>query len=481
MQKRFIAAVDLGVSKISLSVCNIADGVVEVVHYGEAESRGIRRGTIFNPKQVCEPLGRLIREAEEALEINIHEVVTAFPRWKVKTKDVEHSMDRSDPESFISEDEVYNLKDFALQKFMDTIKSGDIIYGAVAQSYSTEDLFQAAETDVVGVTAAKFEGMYKVFYGAQKPIANIDKVMNELGIASRKFFLAEAVAETVLTGDEKEHGVALVEIGAGVTSVSVYHRGVLRFFDSFPFGGNSVTSDIHLECGIQETLAENIKLGFGSCMPDRLQSLGEKIIQIQDKRTGETQQLPVKYLAEIIGSRMREIANAALFLIGKSGYADSLRGGIVLTGGGAELLSASALFTELSGLPARVGFPHVSGISTDGCKDICTLAGVSQLALISLCKDKDYINCAILKEEDVPAQEEPTPDPEPAADGTIFGAEAEVPEEPEPKPTPKSEPKPEPKPKRRGILRRITEGLTEVTGSLFDENIGSKEEDNNNA
>ena len=463
---------DLGVSKISLSVCNIVDGVVEVVHYAEAESKGIRRGTIFNPKQVCEPLGKLIRDAEEALEINIHEVVTAFPRWKVMTKDVDQSVKRTDAESFISEEEVTGLKELALEKFQSGIKQENMIYGAVAQSYSTEDLFQAAESDVVGVTAAKFEGMYKVFYGAKKPIANIDKVMNELGIASRKYFLAEAVAETVLTSDEKEHGVALVEIGAGVTSVSVYHRGVLRFFDSFPFGGNSVTSDIHLECGIQEALAENIKLGFGSCMPDRLQSLGEKIIQIHDKRTGETQQLPVKYLAEIIGSRMREIANAALFLIGKSGYADSLRGGIVLTGGGAELLSASALFTEISGLPARVGFPHVSGISTDGCKDICTLAGVSQLALISICKDKDYINCAILKEEDVPAQPEPEPEPEPEPVDTVFDPVAEEPKE---QPiTPKTDPKPQ-KPKRISILKRLTDGLTEVTGSLFDENIGSKE------
>ena len=472
MQKRFIAAVDLGVSKISLSVCNIVDGVVEVVHYAEAESKGIRRGTIFNPKQVCEPLGKLIHDAEDALEINIHEVVTAFPRWKVMTKDVDQSVKRTDAESFISEEEVTGLKELALEKFQSGIKQENMIYGAVAQSYSTEDLFQAAESDVVGVTAAKFEGMYKVFYGAKKPIANIDKVMNELGIASRKYFLAEAVAETVLTSDEKEHGVALVEIGAGVTSVSVYHRGVLRFFDSFPFGGNSVTSDIHLECGIQEALAENIKLGFGSCMPDRLQSLGEKIIQIHDKRTGETQQLPVKYLAEIIGSRMREIANAALFLIGKSGYADSLRGGIVLTGGGAELLSASALFTEISGLPARVGFPHVSGISTDGCKDICTLAGVSQLALISICKDKDYINCAILKEEDVPAQPEPEPEPEPEPVDTVFDPVAEEPKE---QPiTPKTDPKPQ-KPKRISILKRLTDGLTEVTGSLFDENIGSKE------
>ena len=464
MQERFIAAVDLGASKISLSVCQITDGAAQIVHYREAESKGIRRGIIFNPKQVCEPLGKLIREAEETLDINIHEVITAFPRWKVSTNEVEQTCDRSDPESFISEDEVNSLKDLALEKFEAGVDPNSMIYGAVAQSYSTEDLFQAAEDDVVGVTASKFEGLFKVFSGARKPIANIDKVMNELGISSRKCFIAEAVGEAVLTSDEKEHGVALIEIGAGVTSVSVYHRGVLRFFDSFPFGGNAVTSDIHLECGIQESLAENIKLGFGSCMPDRLQSLGEKIIQIRDKRTGETQQLPVKYLAEIIGSRMREIANAALFLIGKSGYADSLRGGIVLTGGGAELLSASALFTELSGLPARVGFPHVTRISTEGCPEILSLSGVSQLSMIGLCRDKEYINCAILKELDVQPEQE-VQEEEPVTD-TVFEPEPE-PETTEKKP----EPKPEKKPKKPGLFTRLTAGLTEVTGNLFDENI----------
>ena len=478
MQERFIAAVDLGASKISLSVCNVVDGVAQVLYYRETESQGIRHGIIFNPKKVCEPLGALIREAEETLEINIHEVVTAYPRWKVSTDEVEQSCNRSEPESFITEEEVAGLKDLAQEKFHSGIAAGSQIYGTVAQSYSTEDLFQAAEDDVIGVTGSKFEGTYKVFSGAAKPVANIDKVMNELGISSRKLFLAESVAETVLSSDEKEHGVALVEIGASVTSVSVYHRGVLRFYDSFPFGGNAITSDIHLECGIQEGLAENIKLGFGSCMPDRLQSLGEKIIQIHDNRTGESQQLPVKYLSEIIGSRMREIAGAALFLIGKSGYADNLRGGIVLAGGGAELLSASALFTELSGLPTRVGYPHESGISTDGCKEICELGGTSQLAMIAMVKDNEYVNCAILKELDTKPEE---PKAEEPVRNNLFDESAPEEKQVEEPKKPAAKPK---KPKKRGLFGTLTEGLTNLTGNLFDDNIGTienSEEDNNNA
>lgn len=469
MQDRFIVAVDLGASKISLSVSQIVDGAAQLVHYSEAESSGIRHGVIFNPKKVCEPLGKLIKEAEEAIDIKITEVITGFPRWKVTTDDVGQSCTRSNPDDSVTEEEISNLKGIALGKFETEIDPYCQIYDAVAQSYSTEDLFQIPENDIVGVTSAKIEGQYKVFSGAKKPVQNIVKVMNELEISSRQYFLADAVADTVLTGDEKEHGVALVEIGAGVTSVSVYHRGILRFYDSFPFGGKSVTSDIHLECGIQEKLAENIKLGFGSCMPDRLQTLGEKILQIWDNSTEETLQIPVKYLSEVIGCRMREIANAALFLIGKSGYADNLRGGIVLAGGGAEMLSCRALFTELSGLPARIAIPHPGGIVTEGFPEILKLGSEAQLAMIALAKDLEFVNCAVTKESEAAAAEVPAEEPADAP-SELFG------DEPVQESGNKNGKKPEKK-KRKPIFGR----LNETVGTLFDNNFGNSEEDNNNA
>lgn len=411
MQERFIVAVDPGDSRISLTVSMVKDGVASVVHYAETPSQGIRHGTVFNPKKVCAPLCSLIHGAEEALDMEIHEVVIPYPRWKVSTEQISYSYKRTSPSDFISEEEIENLRMMALDDFRAELDPGLEIYGAVAQHFSTEDLFQVRESDIVGVTGEQVEGVYNVYYGAKKAVDNLDKVLSELNLSSRKYFLPEAVGDTVLVNDDKEQGVALIEIGGGVTSVSVFSLGVLRFYDSFPFGGKSVSTDIKLECGIPEALAENIKLGYGSCMPDRLYTLADKTLEIQGEGRSESQQLPVKYLAEVIGSRMREIASAALYLIGKSGYSDRLRSGIVLCGGGSEILSCSTLFAEMSGLDARINTVRNPLIITEGCPELSSPAAVSQLAMISLAAENTAINCAVTKEAPVEEEEDNNPEP----------------------------------------------------------------------
>ena len=126
--------------------------------------------------------------------------------------------------------------------------------------------------DIVGVTADKIDGNFKLYIGARKPVSNLDIMFNGMGIAiARKMFAPDAVASAVLTETERFNGVALVEIGAGVTSLSIYRGKVLRHLSSIPFGGWSITNDIALECGFDERLAENIKLAFGACMPTKLQ------------------------------------------------------------------------------------------------------------------------------------------------------------------------------------------------------------------
>ncbi len=475
MQERFIVAVDLGDSKIALSVSKVTGGVAQVVHYGEAPSQGIQHGIIFNPRQVCIPLSELIRQAEEELEIHITMIVTAYPGWKISTQEVSHSCTREDPESFITEEEMDTLQDLALTKFANGLDSSLEVYGVVPQSFSTEVLFQKSREDIIGSTAEKLEGTFKLFYGAKRPVTNIDKVSNELQIANCKFFTAEAEAQSLLSKDEKEQGVALVEIGGGVTSVSVFHKGILRFHDSFPFGGKAVTSDIRHECRISDELAENIKLGFGSCMPDRLQTLSDKTLRIQGDGSGD---VSIKYLSEIISSRMREIADAALGLIAKSGYADRLRSGIVLTGGGARILSCSALFAEMSGLSVRLQFPRPSYISVEGYPKLDSPEGVASLALIGLARDNASINCATLKEFETP---EPKVESE-AGPGDLFEKEKEEeviePKDKKPKEKQKEKERKKAKPARKGLWTVIDN----FAGGIFDENIGNdnSEEDKNN-
>ena len=394
MQERLIAAVDFGSSKTSLSVSKVDNGTAQVLYYRELPSEGVLRGNIFNPKKACGPLRTLIADAQESLAISINSIAVALPRWNVKAESVEFSTRRSDSDEYISEEEVASLKEMARNDYSANLPADYQVYGSVAQSYSTDDLFQVSEDDVVGVTGSVLTGRFLIFSGPKKPVSNIDKLTNELGIAvSEALFVPEIEADCVLTEDEKEHGVALVEIGGGITSVSVFYRGVMRSYASFPFGGKSVTNDIRQECGIQESLAENIKLGYGGCMPDRLLSLSEKILQIEDSRTGDCQQLPVKYLSEIIGSRMHEIAEAVLHLIGESGYSNNLRGGIVLIGGGSEILSCASLFADMSGVNCRIACPHGGGVLTEGCEEIEQTSAASQLAMVSALKDNVHLNC----------------------------------------------------------------------------------------
>ena len=482
MQERLIAAVDLGSFKTSLSVSKVENGGTQVLYYRELPSEGVLRGNVFNPKKACGPLRTLLADAQESLGINISSIAVALPRWNVKAESIEFSTHRSNADSFISEEEVGALQEMARNDYSGKLPSDYQVYGAVAQSYSTEDLFQVSEDDVVGVTGATLTGRFLIFSGPKKPISNIDKLTNELGLAvAEELFVPEIEADCVLTEDEKEHGVALVEIGGGITSVAVFYRGVMRSYAAFPFGGKSVTNDIRQECGIQESLAENIKLGYGGCMPDRLLSLGEKILQIEDSRTGDCQQLPVKYLSEIIGSRMHEIAEAVLHLIGESGYSNNLRGGIVLTGGASEMLNCSSLFADMSGVNCRIAYPHGNGVLTEGCEEIEGASGAAQLAMVSVLKGMDHINCG--SEAGIQAAEAPSVQQmEVGSDDTLFSNDEAWNENTEDKPEKKKNEKKQPakkagkKPHAKSGLGGLFDKFAGAVGSLYD---GVGEDDEN--
>ena len=393
--ERYIAAADLGSSKIALSVAKIEGDDIQVIYYKETPSDGIRNSYVFNPKRAAGPLRAAINEAEEELNIKILQVVVGLPRYAVRQEIASARMERSDPSSCITRDEINTLKSIAIDSYPIADEGKEEIYGAVAQSFSAdEELVCASEHDVVGVTADAIEGNFKVFVGAQKAVSNIDIMLNEVGVApARKVFLPNTVARAVLSEAEKENGVALVEIGAGVTSLTIYRGKILRHYSAIPFGGRCITTDIKYECGFNEELAENIKLAFGACMPEKLQSLSEKIIQINDEENGSYEQLPVKYLSEIITCRAREIIEAVLWQIQDSGYADKLRNGIVLTGGGANLVNLANLFKEMSGYTVRIGYPRSQAFSAIGCSGTGEAGAVASIGMILEAKRDCRLNC----------------------------------------------------------------------------------------
>ena len=273
---------------------------VEVIYYKESPSLGIRYSYVLIPGKVKEEVRKAISEAQQALRIKIQQVIVGLPRWYVRQETASASMTRPEPDDLIQESEIKALKSMALESYPLEDSTKEVIYGAVAQSFSTEDSINEPENDIVGMAAETLEGNFKVFIGNRRYSSNIDSVFNDLGIAiAKKYFTPGITAKAVLKSEQMENGVALIDIGAGVSSVTIFKDKIMRFYAAIPFGGNSVTNDIKSECNFSFELAENIKKAYGACMPNKLSSLGEKSIQIVDEDGNTTAQVSVKYISEI--------------------------------------------------------------------------------------------------------------------------------------------------------------------------------------
>lgn len=395
MEERYIASVDLGTSKLAVCVARVQDQNVEVIYYKESPSLGIRYSYVLIPGKVKAGLRTAISEAQQALRIKIQQVIVGLPRWYVRQETASASMTRPEPDDLIQENEIRALKSMALESYPLEDSAKEVIYGAVAQSFSTEDCINEPENDIVGMAAETLEGNFKVFIGNRRYSSNIDSVFNDMGIAiAKKYFTPGITARAVLKSEQMENGVALIDIGAGVSSVTIFKDKIMRFYAAIPFGGNSVTNDIKSECNFSFELAENIKKAYGACMPNKLSSLGEKSIQIVDEDGNATAQVSVKYISEIITARMKEIIEALLFRIQESGYAseDDLRAGVVVTGGGAELVNCANFIKELSGYSVKIGRPR-RFFSCEGCPEASEASAATSMGMILSAKGDRFLNC----------------------------------------------------------------------------------------
>lgn len=394
MDERFIALVDPGTSKITLTVAKVNEDSTEVMFFRSAHSEGVRHSRVYNPVKAAACLKKLVNEAEQELGIRITQVAAGLPRGYVRQESAPAQIERSDPYSCITQEEVDILKNMTLDSYPLEDPVHDEIYGAIAQSFSTDDTINATENDIVGMPSEELNGNFKIFVGEKRSSANIDSMMSRLGIAvARKYFIPEAVGRAVLNSNELENGVGLIEFGAGITSISIYQGNILRYYSSIPFGGDSITSDIKYEGSFRTVLAENIKCAFGACQPDRLLTMSEKIIQITNLDDGGHQQLPVRYLSEIITSRVHEIMQAIFFLIQSSGYADKLRAGLVLTGGCANMVNCANQIKEESGYNVRIGFPRLKHVSSAEFPQLNNPAAAASVGMLMIAKDDRHLNC----------------------------------------------------------------------------------------
>ena len=416
LTEKHIVAIDLGTSKIALTVAKVSGDDVQIVYHNwkDTPPAGIKYSGVYNIREAFGPLAFLIKDAEESLCIKINQAVIGMPKYPIRHETNSGKIQDRGEDTEITAEDIANLKRFAQETYPLNDPKKEAIYGAVAQSFSDGEYFQIIEDEIIGMTSDVLEGHFKIFIGRKRDLKNADELLKRAGITSKKkYFTAETTAKAVLTDIEMENGVAHIDFGGGSTSVTIYHGNIMRHYASIPFGGKNITHDIKNELQISERLAENIKLAFGACLPDKLQSLSEKVLVISGQTAVQQKEVTVKYLSEIITARVEEIIQAILYEISESGLAEHLRGGIVITGGCAHTANLGLLIGQMSGYKVRVGYP-LTGYSFQGIEGVTDSIASTSMGLIKAALEEEGMNCAVYEEgyhteveetEAVPAEE----------------------------------------------------------------------------
>jgi cell division protein FtsA len=353
-RNKIAAVVDIGSNTV---ICLIGrenpENRLEVIGYSMVASAGVRRGTIFNIDETVDAVKKAVAKASANLEIEIHKLYVNLSGQKLRTE-------RRLVRKVIDQGKIITKVDMKL--LFDEAKAtsqqpGEKVYHVINQSYTVD-----GETGIfnpIGTTGSELLAEYKLIVGPDSYEEKLRTSLNKAGFEMVKAVASPIVAaESVIADDEKEAGVVVVDLGAGTTSIAVFYENVLRFISVIPFGGNVVTSDIKEGCNILLRQAESLKVQYGAALGDFVPA--NNMVTIPGINGWEPKEISFKSLAYIIQARMEEIVESVYFQIEKSGFADKLGAGIVLTGGGAKLEGLRQLVRFKTGMDVRVGFPIVA-------------------------------------------------------------------------------------------------------------------------
>ncbi len=351
-KSEIIAAIDIGTSKIvALAGRKDANGKVEIVGRGEVESKGIRRGMIFNLKEAAESIENLMEKILSGIDGSISKVFAGISGQHIHTIPGYGAKEIDNEEGIITDSDV---KELFQQARTIELNSDEAIYKAVPQIFQVDNDDQVRNP--IGVKGQQLSATFKLLVGSASYKNSLEQCMGNAGWpVHRTFINPTATSDVVLSDDEKEAGVVLVDMGAGTTSISVYYDGVLRHVSVIPFGGHVVNHDIKEGCTILARQAEALKVQYGSAFGDFAPE--DKVVTIPGIQGWAPKEISFKSLAYIIQARMEEIIDSLFFQIEKSEYFDRLGAGIVMTGGGASMKGLQQLIKYKTGMDVRIGIP----------------------------------------------------------------------------------------------------------------------------
>jgi cell division protein FtsA len=349
---QIIVGLDIGTTKIACLVGKKNEyGKLELLGMGKAESVGVRRGVVSHITPAVQAIRMAVEEAKlnSGQEIDVVNVGIAGQH----IKSLQHR-------GVITLD---NLEDEISQKDVDALiqdmhklvlPPGESIIHVLPQDFIVDN--ESGIKDPIGMSGIRLEANFHIITGLVTAVQNIYKCVRKADLEVADLTLEPlASSDSVLSAEEKEAGVALVDIGGGTTDVAIFQDGIIRHTAVIPFGGNIITDDIKEGCTIIRKQAELLKVKFGSALASENQA--NDIVVIPGLNGRDPKEISVKNLAHIIQARMEEIIEQVYFEVRNSGYERKLIAGIVITGGGSQLKHISQLFEYLTGMDTRIGYP----------------------------------------------------------------------------------------------------------------------------
>ncbi|TKB98669.1 cell division protein FtsA [Pedobacter cryophilus] len=348
-----VVGLDIGTTKICVIIGRRNDhGKIEVLGLGKAESAGVTRGVVSNIAKTVKGILQAVEEGSSQSNVDVKIVNVGIAGQHIKSLQHRGIFTRKDLSNEISRNDIDRLID---DMFKLAMNPGEEIIHVLPQEFTVDN--EPGVKDPVGMAGVRLEANFHIITGQVTAIKNIMKCVDQGGLETQDLILEPlASSESVLSEEEKEAGVVLVDIGGGTTDVAIFHEGIIRHTAVIPFGGNSVTEDIREGCSVMRNQAELLKVKFGSALAE--ENKENEIICVPGLRGRDPKEISVKNLAFVIQARMEEIIEHVYYEIKSSGYEKRLIGGIVVTGGGALLKHLPQLIEYVTGLDCRVGYPN---------------------------------------------------------------------------------------------------------------------------
>ena len=355
--KNVIVGLDIGTSKVVALVGEItADGSIEVIGLGSQPSRGLKKGVVVNIESTVQSIQRAVEEAELMADCEINAVYAGIAGSHVRSLNSHGVVAIRDRE--VNHGDVEHVIDAAKAV---AIPADQRILHVLPQEFIIDG--QEGIRDPIGMSGVRLEAKVHIVTGADSAAQNIIKCVQRCGLVVEDVVLEQLASSfAVLTDDEKELGVCLVDVGGGTTDIAVFGNGAIRHTAVIPIAGDQVTNDIAVSMRTPTQYAEDIKIRY-ACALSQLANPDESI-EVPSVGDRPARRLARQTLAEIVEPRYEELFNLIREELRRSGFEEMIAAGIVLTGGSARMEGAIELAEEIFHVPVRLGLPgQVKGLS----------------------------------------------------------------------------------------------------------------------